>query len=77
MARYFFNIIDDQFLADDQGSECASLDAARALAIETAGAMLRDAGRDLWDGTEWQMHVIGEDRRTLLKLRFLAEQVTP
>jgi len=75
MARYFFNVIDGQFLADHEGTECSSLEEARAQAIETAGAMMREAGRQLWDGTEWQMHVTDEDRRTLLKLRFSAEQL--
>ncbi|MDR7037790.1 hypothetical protein J2X36_002541 [Methylobacterium sp. BE186] len=75
MARYFFNVIDGQFLTDDEGTECASLDEARAAAIETAGMMLRDAGRGLRDGAEWQMLVSDEEHRTRLKLRFSAEQV--
>ncbi|GEP06699.1 DUF6894 family protein [Methylobacterium oxalidis] len=74
MARYFFNIIDGQFLADHEGTECASLEEARAKAIETAGTILRDAGRSLWDGAEWQMLVTDEDRRTLLKLQFSAKE---
>lgn len=75
MARYFFNVIDGKLLTDEEGTECASLDEARAAAIETAGAMLRDAGRGIWDGSEWQMLVTDEEHRTRLRLRFSAEQV--
>ncbi|MDR7040431.1 hypothetical protein J2X36_005214 [Methylobacterium sp. BE186] len=75
MARYFFNVIDGLFLTDNEGTECASLDVARAQAIETAGMMLRDVGRNFWDGTEWQMLVTDTEHRTRLKLRFYAEQI--
>jgi hypothetical protein len=74
MPRYFFNVIDGRFLVDHEGAELADIAAARATAIETAGAMLADAGRAFWDGTEWQMHVTDTNLRTVLKLTFTAEQ---
>ena len=76
MNRYFFHLIDGQFLVDDVGTELPDMDAVRAMAIETSGEMLRDLGRDAWTGSEWQMHVTDEAKHTVLKLRFSAEDLT-
>ena len=74
MARYFFNIIDGQFIVDDEGTLCASVGDMRQLAIRTAGAMLSDMAGHFPAGVDWQMHVTNESRETVLKLRFSAEE---
>ena len=73
MARYFFNVIDGKFLADDVGAELPDLAAARAMAIQTAGAILRDEGSRLSPDAEWLMFVTNEARQMVFKLRFSAE----
>jgi hypothetical protein len=72
--RYFFNVIDGKFLVDGEGTELPGMPEVRAMAVETAGAMLRDQGRTAWHDSEWQMHVTNEAKETVLKLRFSAEE---
>ena len=74
MTRYFFNIVDGQFIVDSEGTLCATLADMRQLAIRTAGAMLEDMAGHFPEGVEWQMHVTDESRNTVLKLRFSAEE---
>ena len=74
MTRYFFNIIDGQFIVDGEGALCASVADMRQLAIRTAGAMLEDMAGHFPAGVEWQMHVTNESRETVLKLCFSAEE---
>ena len=77
MARYFFNVIDGKFLVDDVGAELPDLAAVRAMAIETAGAILRDEGSHLAAESEWLMFVTNKAKETVFKLRFSAEDVAP
>jgi len=74
MGLYFFNVVDGSFLADDEGTECAGMPEVRDLAINTAGAMLKDMAGKFPKGLEWQMHVTDETKRTVLRLRFSAEE---
>jgi hypothetical protein len=75
MPRYFFNIVDGRFLVDHEGTELSGLDEMRVQAIDTAGAMLREAGRSTsGKGPEWQMHVTDEAHKTVLKLCFSVEE---
>jgi hypothetical protein len=74
MPRYFFNIVDGQAFADPEGMEMVDFAAARDVAIETAGAMLTDAGRASWNGTDWQMNVTDADQKTILRLGFTATE---
>jgi hypothetical protein len=76
MNRYFFHLIDGQFLVDEVGTELPDMGAVRAMAVQTSGEMLRDLGREAWTGSEWQMHVTDEAKQTVLKLRFSAEDLT-
>ncbi|MFC5068027.1 DUF6894 family protein [Flaviflagellibacter deserti] len=75
MPRYFFHVVDHSFTIDDEGTELRDIEAARAEAIQTAGEILRHSPRNVWDGSEWQMHVTDETRQTLLKLTFKAENL--
>ena len=76
MPRYFFNVIDGQFLVDDEGTVCPDMADVRAQAIDTAGAILRDLGGKFPKGLEWQMHVTDEAKNTVFRLRFSAEDVS-
>jgi hypothetical protein len=76
MTRYFFHVIDGRFLVDDVGTELPDMGAVRAMAVQASGEILRDLGIDAWTGSEWQMHVTDDAKRTVLKLRFSAEDLT-
>lgn len=43
MARYFFNLVGSDTVSDIEGTELASLEAARIEAIEDARAIMSDA----------------------------------
>ena len=76
MSRYFFHVVDGQFLVDDEGTECAGMAEVRSQAIHTAGTILRDMNGSFPSGLEWQMHVTDEAKTTVFKLRFSAEEPT-
>ena len=73
MPRYFFHIIDGRDIIDNVGTLLSGLREARAEAIRTAGAILRDEGDQFWDGTVWQMNVTDLSGQSVLKLRFSAD----
>jgi hypothetical protein len=75
MPRYYFQVTDGRFIVDKDGTQLADLHAARVMAIQTAGEMIQDAGREFWDGDEWQMHVTDETQKTVLKLCFSAKEM--
>ena len=75
MPRYFFNVIDGEFLVDDEGTVCDDMADMRAQAIDTAGGILRDLGGKFPRGLEWQMHVTDEKKVTVFKLRFSMEEL--
>jgi hypothetical protein len=60
-------------IIDHEGTELSGLREARAEAIRTAGAILRDEGDEFWDGTEWHMNVTDAAGHSVLKLRFSAD----
>ena len=74
MARYFFNVIDGKLIIDKEGTECAGMAEVREQAITTAGEILRDAAGRFLSGTEWQMHVTDAEQKTVLRLRFSADE---
>jgi hypothetical protein len=74
MARYFFNVVDGQFIVDDEGVELPDMPAVRRMAIETAGQILRDMNGTLANEIEWQMHVTDATKKTVFKLTFSATE---
>jgi hypothetical protein len=74
MLRYFFHVMDGQYFPDTEGTLCESRQAMREQAISTAGALLKEAAHKLPSDQEWQMHVTDENNKTVLRLRFSAEQ---
>ena len=73
MPRYFFHVIDGREIIDSVGTVLPSLGQARAEAIRTAGAILRDEGDEFWNGTEWHMNVTDAGGQPVLTLRFSAD----
>lgn len=73
MARYFFHVVNGEFIPDSTGLECTSFDDVRDHAVRIAGEMLKDQGLLLWSTGHFDMFVCDEKNRTLLKLSFTAE----
>lgn len=73
MPRYFFHINDGTEIIDDEGSVLDDATAARAQAVATAGAMLKEQGEKFWDGTEWRMTVVDEAGQRVCMLCFSAQ----
>ena len=60
MPKYFFNVNDGLNLADDEGLDCASLDAALREAVRYAGSLLKESGDRLHLGDTWSLEVTEE-----------------
>jgi hypothetical protein len=74
MARYFFNVTDGEYIADDVGIEFASLDLAKAEAVELATRLLRDNATRFWQGVDWMIEVTDETGLILFSLTFMATE---
>ena len=73
MPRYFFNVRDGREVPDEVGTELPDMEAVRLQALATSGEMLRESGENqFWSGTDWSMHVLDENGREVLTLRFSA-----
>ena len=70
MPRYFFNVKDGQNLPDHEGTVLADADAARAIAVVTAGQMIQSHAPWFWVDRDWQMHVTDEQGAMVCDLRF-------
>jgi hypothetical protein len=57
----------------EEGTILANVAAARAEAITTAGALLKDRGPTFWGAGEWRMTVVDDAGDTVCLLRFSAE----
>jgi hypothetical protein len=76
MPRYFFHVVNGEFMPDHEGHECGSDEHVKAEAARAAGAMISEQGLTLWKTGSWIMFVCDEQNRTLLKLQFSAEDLT-
>jgi hypothetical protein len=76
MARYFFHVIDGEFLPDSVGQECKNATAVKAEAVKIAGAMIEDQGDGVWKTGRLDMFVCDEKQKTHLKLSFIAEDLS-
>jgi hypothetical protein len=74
MPRYFFHLDDGELSRDQDGSECADLDSARAEAVKLSGALLKDTGGDFWKSRDWHLHVTDAEHYLLFSFHFSAEQ---
>lgn len=73
MPRYFFHVTDGADYPDSEGIILDDVASARAEAITTAGALLKDRGATFWGSGEWRMTVVDEAGGTVCRLRFAAE----
>jgi len=73
VARYFFHILNGEFVSDEVGSEHPDMDAVRQEAISSAGQMLSD-GDQSWSGEAWQMVVANEVGAIVYGLKFSADR---
>jgi len=76
MARYFFHVVNNRLYVDGVGTECASADEVKSMAVRAAGEMLRDHGAELWQTRQWFMFVTDAENRTHLKLALEAEDLS-
>lgn len=76
MARYFFHVINGEFIPDATGLECATSEDVKDHAVRIAGEMLKDLGLQLWQTGYYDMFVCDEQNRTHLRLSFKAEDLT-
>jgi hypothetical protein len=74
MPRYFFHVIDGEEVLDEEGTELAGLDEARAEAIVVSGEMLRDVGGKFWGNGQWQIRVTDEAGDKVCALTFAADR---
>ncbi|MDX6807135.1 DUF6894 family protein [Terrihabitans rhizophilus] len=70
MPRFYFNIIDNRFLPDPIGAECADMVVVRRCAVRAAGEMLREFSDDVAGTSDWQMIVTDEASHPVLNLKF-------
>jgi hypothetical protein len=65
MKRYFLNFTNGAEYLDQEGTELASLDEARAQAAIFCAEALRDADRAFWSGEPWRVWVTDEHGATV------------
>jgi hypothetical protein len=73
MPRYFFHVHDSREIIDNEGVVLAGPGQARVQAVIASGEMLKEFGREFWNGTEWRMWVTDEAGATVCSLKFFAE----
>lgn len=76
MPRFFFHVVNGDFIPDQHGVECKDGDQVKAEAVRIAGEMLKDQGLQLWRTGRFNMFVTDERNKTQLKLSFQAEDLT-
>lgn len=76
MPRYFFDLDDQNHDADDDGTDLADPDEARAQAVIFAGDYLREHPGLVHDGSRFTVQVRDEHRNVLLRVVVVAEYPT-
>ena len=71
MPRYFFDIRDGEYLADEVGTDLPDIEAARVQAVVLSGGLLQERPSKFWDGEEWRLEV-REGQTILFALTFMA-----
>jgi hypothetical protein len=68
MPRYFFSTPGDGYAPDDEGVVLSGPEDAKAMAVTTAGEILKDIDGKFWSGQEWRLHVTDENGATVCVL---------
>lgn len=76
MTRFFFHVINGEFIPDADGLECATPEEVKDQAVRIAGEMLKDLGLQLWRTGHYDMFVCDDKNRTHLRLSFKAEDLS-
>jgi hypothetical protein len=76
VTRFFFHVVNGDFIPDTVGLECADGDEVKRSAVKVAGQMLADQGLKLWRTGRYDMFVVDERNKTQLRLSFEAEDLT-
>ena len=76
MSRFFFHIVDGQFVPDAIGIECATKVQVKTHAIQIAGEMIKELASAEWKANRLDLFVCDENNNTHLKLSFLAEDIS-
>ena len=76
MPRYYFHVVNGEFVPDREGLECSTLDEAKKQAVIIAGGMLKDQALKVWKTRHYYMFVADEQNQTCLKLAFDVEDLT-
>jgi len=72
MPRYFFHVHDGVSLPDPEGTELRDIYEAQAEAVRLSGELLREIGREFWNGGNWQVKVTDGSGALLFTLTFTA-----
>lgn len=72
--RYHFNVDNGTADPDDDGTELASLAAAKCEAVKMAGRMICEAAGEFWDSAEWTMTVADTQGMTLFTLQIVGTE---
>ena len=75
MSKFFFHVINGEFIPDTHGIECANPDEVKDNAVRIAGEMLHDQELDLWRTGHFDMFVSDEQNKTHLRLSFVAQDL--
>jgi hypothetical protein len=76
MPRYYFDIRDEEDLADSTGLILGDLSAARLEAVRYSAEVLREMPERFWNAQEWSMTVRDSQRDALFMLKFEVENLT-
>ena len=75
MSRYFFHVVNGEFIPDPHGMECSDEAKAKAEAVRIVGEMLKDQGIEMWKTKHFDMFVCDDKNQTLFKLSFAADEL--
>ncbi len=74
MPRYFFDIGEDRYDKDTEGTDLADDDEARVQAVVFAGDYLRDHPEVVWEGSRFSVTVRGEGDVVLQTIMVTSEE---
>jgi hypothetical protein len=75
MPRYFFHVVDGEFIPDSHGIECLNEGQVKGEAVRIVGEMLKSQGIDVWNTKHFDMFVCDDKNLTRFKLSFAAEEL--